>query len=152
MSGQFSGSSSLPSPQLSRPLHTQPLSTHIPFEHFQSSGRHLRSTEQQTKRLQYHVYSPSSSLHSSFSSLSFTFAFIVFVFHRHFIISLCLRCYYHHHHCHNHHQLTAVSFVGNVVPKTVVVTVTEHIDRQAYPVVALELVEADAMSSMGCRT
>ena len=88
-------------------------------------GTRTRLNNKQIKRCQYHGYSPSRSLYSSFSSLSFPFVFIIFSFYGHFILSLCLHCYYyrhHHHHCHNHYQLTAVSFVGTVATVVVIVT------------------------------
>ena len=93
MSGQFSGRSSLPSPQESLLLHTKSVYTHTPFLHLQSSERHSYSAEQQTKRFRYDVYLPPSSLYSSslhfhlsLSSLhssvsSFSFIFVITASH-----------------------------------------------------------------------
>ena len=91
MSGQFSGSSSLPSSQSSSPSHSVYLLIHIPFGHCQSCGWHSYPTEQQKKKekenlsaliitdihlhlyciVSLHFHSPLSSLHSSFNVASF---------------------------------------------------------------------------------
>ena len=55
-----------------------------------SGSTRTRLNNKQIKRCQYHRYSPSWPLYSSFSSLSFIFVFTVFNFYGHFILSLCL--------------------------------------------------------------
>ena len=123
--------------------HTDNLCTHTSrlCTSYSPGSTRTRLNNKQIKRCQYHGYSPSWSLYSSFSSLSFIFVFIVFNFYGHFILSLCLHCYYHHH-CHNDHQLTAVSFVGTV--DTHRPTVTAVKESHATPAVALEFVGATA--------